>query len=136
MNMLTKVEGISTTFDVNDVYDITFSFFPKSFKLEGKHILIDAQSKLPYDIYSEIEDCIYDARLRTEAVERREFVETIEIMSWAIYRVWNKAISAAVETKETNLTIDRVDNQEVLTLFWENLDCDEGKLLRKRLLKK
>ncbi|MCU7940359.1 MAG: hypothetical protein KZQ64_09385 [gamma proteobacterium symbiont of Bathyaustriella thionipta] len=128
-----ELENISTTFDINDLFNITLSFFPINFELNGKHININGQLRKPYDIYSEIEDSIYDARTNSEEIERKDFFEIIEIMSWAIYRVWNKAISDAVEETTQIVSVEKINSQIALDLFWENLNCDEGKSLIARL---
>jgi len=61
---------------------------------------------------------------------RLGFYELISLMSWALYRVW---VQKVVDEKQGLNCFCAISINEVVKLFLDNLSCDEGTPLFKKL---
>lgn len=132
-NLKQHFSSAVTDFDQNAALQLVLAQFPKVVLIQNGFCSIYGEPSEPYEIYSQIEDVLFD--LRSEAVnqERKDFFEVLEFMAWAIYRVWNKLLERANDSDPQEVCISLIDQNKVLELFWENLSCEEGAALRQRM---
>ncbi|MEQ5835269.1 hypothetical protein [Marinobacter sp. NFXS9] len=127
-----KVLDLDVTFNDRELMARVISLFPKRVVVKSGLVQVKGSYLPPYSVYSEIEDALFDLRSQCEDLERQVFLELLEIMSWAIFRVWNKNIKEGSSTPQEVLEL-YPDSEDVLRLFWENLNCEEGTMLRSRV---
>ncbi len=125
-----NIEIVESTFHPIEVYRITLAFFSdrvKAANISGaltKPILFDFYELSISEPIDKLKDSCDDARIG--------FLEVVLIMSWALYRVW---VKAAINEGQGVAAIDHLDEQSVIHLFLENLDCDEGRSLLEKVNK-
>lgn len=126
-----QLDIIPISFDRHRILEIVIDLFPMKYTVEDGRININGAAMKPYDVYSELENNIFDLRKQEGKPERKAFYELLELMSWAIYRVWCKLIKEVKDCVIIEFTA--VNKAETLKLFSENLECDEGAPLRRFL---
>ena len=119
-----------TTFIVDTIYDIAASLFSAALATYGGALVHPYQRPSLFALYeSSISEFIDD--LKDDAEEERvDFYEAISVMSWAIYRLWAKEV---VDNNHPLTCIDELPKDIAISLFMENLNCEEGKRLLARI---
>jgi len=122
------IETMKTTFHPNDVYRIALEFFTD--RVKASELSEPLTKPLLFDFYDEsISEPIDEMKDRCDET-RIDFLEAISIMSWALYRVW---VGAAIEKGLGVAAINQIDEETVIHLFLENIDCEEGRSILEKV---
>ncbi len=125
-----KLEELSVTYDADKLYKITLDIFSDVLKKITKKNPLSNEEELflfyEKNISYPIDDLKDDVDDDTE-----DFYETILIMSWAVYREWAKCI---LDKKTKVDVLDCINKDVVVKLFMDNLNCEEGIDLYKKVL--
>jgi hypothetical protein len=124
MNELSSVE---TTFSSTQIYRYVQGFFGDKVKnynfpcnptKPDLFLFYDSEVSTPIDL------------LKDNANEDRvDFLEAMLIMAWAVFQTWSESV---VSQGESIYCIDNLDRNAAMKRFSDNLDCEEGQdILRK-----
>lgn len=129
MSVQDCINEISTVFDESFIYDASLLLFREV----GSNLLGRSEANLPYLIYSDLEDAIFDARSSIRNTERAHFLEILEIMSWAMYNSWASLAEQSICCGESAVNESLLDREKIIMDFRGNLNCKEGEFLRQYL---
>lgn len=129
-----QIEKQNTDFQIDSIIEAVVSFFPLPFTVEGRKIVTTKKEySTLFKVYDPIENTLYDARIKETDIERKDYIELLEIASWAVYSVLFGIIDASENTKSFKVNVHDLDRQQIKKLFLENLDNEEGVQLLKRI---
>ena len=90
-----NLDELSATFNLSEILDTTVGLFPDFVEIAKGGTFVGGVEFSPYEFYSDQEDRIFDHRKLQKDRMMKNFFEAIEIMSWAVYRVWSRELKLA-----------------------------------------
>lgn len=131
---LDYLRAAKINFEVDVIIDEAMGAFPEAVEVKIDHLLTDGiKHKAPYDFYSPIEDALHDAKDDEADIDRKAFLELLEIASWAVFRVLVGSLDVCKSENNGSVDIKSLDKSSIKELFLENLNCKEGESLLRRL---
>ena len=125
-----NLDELSATFNLSEILDTTVGLFPDFVEIAKGGTFVGGVEFSPYEFYSDQEDRIFDHWKLQKDRMMKNFFEAIEIMSWAVYRVWSRELKLGIKNNEKGFSLDSLDKETIKQLFLDNIDCPEGKELR------
>lgn len=125
-----KLDSCQTTFLVDEVWEITLSLFVDSLNKSREKIKAPYSKPALFSFYEELISYPIDDFEDGEDQDRQDFYEIVSIMSWALYREWVKKV---VDERSDLDCFDGISKKSVIKLFFDNLNCEEGRLLLEKM---
>ncbi len=125
-----KLDSFQTTFLIDDIWGITLSLFLDSLNESREDIETPYSKPMLFSFYEELISYPLDDLKDGKDQDRQDFYEIISIMYWALYREWARRV---VDEKYDLDCFNVISKKSVIKLFFDNLNCEEGKFLLKRI---
>jgi len=125
-----NLESCTTTFKIDEIWDITLSLFADTLDEERNQLKFPYSKPALFSFYENFISYPIDDLKDGKDDDRIDFFETISLMSWALCRVWIKKV---VDEKCQLDCLSEISKDDVIKLFLDNLNCEEGRLLLKKI---
>ena len=125
-----KLNSCKTTFLVDEIWEITLSLFVDALNELREELKAPYSKPILFSFYEELISYPIDDLKDDEDQDRQDFYEIVSIMSWALYREWVKKV---VDEKYDLDCFNDVSKESVIELFFDNLNCEEGRLLLEKV---
>jgi len=125
-----KIKSHETTFNLEEIWKITLSFFTEILNSKSGELTVPFTKPMLFTFYEDYISYPIDDLKDNENKNRVDFYELILIMSWALYREWVKKV--VDENLQLNCFTE-IAKDNVINLFLDNLDCEEGRPLLKKI---
>lgn len=132
---INNLDDIPTTFDVNTLLQIATDLFPKRVQVKHGQIAENENLVRAYNVYEKFDDIMFNKKENTIDPKRKDFLELLGIMSWAVLGAWHVAITSNPSENISYIEVKNLNFEEIKKKFIENLDNEEGEPYRKLIQK-
>jgi hypothetical protein len=127
------IESCTTTFNLDKIWATTLSLFVDTLNENRGELKSPYSNPALFVFYEDFISYPIDDLKDENDANRLDFYEAISLMSWALYREWTRKV---VDENEQLDCFSILSKDNVIKLFLDNLNCEEGISLLNKIMDK